>query len=55
MSSTYFCRSCNRNVQVEDGVAGSPSCPVCSSPLIATLTIEDEGDAKAQASEYFLG
>ncbi|HEV3473682.1 MAG TPA: hypothetical protein VG408_10880 [Actinomycetota bacterium] len=55
MSSTFFCRACDRSVQVEDGTTGSPACPVCSSPLIATLTIEDEGDGKAQASEYYLG
>lgn len=54
MSSTYFCRACNRTLQVEDGATGSPSCPVCSSPLIPTLAVDDQG-SEAQASGYYFG
>lgn len=49
MAATYFCTNCDRNVLVEDGASASPSCPVCSSPLIATLVFDDEGDENAQA------
>ena len=37
-----FCSICNRSVYV--GHSDSLSCPVCSSPLLETVTMDEESE-----------
>ena len=36
MATAAICVNCERSVYLQDGETGS--CPVCSSPVVATLT-----------------
>ncbi|HVM35706.1 MAG TPA: hypothetical protein VM784_10215 [Actinomycetota bacterium] len=40
MAFSAFCQTCKRTVYIEEG--DTPVCPVCASPLVAT--IEAPGD-----------
>ncbi len=39
MGMSAFCTTCQRTVYVEEG--DTPVCPVCSSPLLETIEVED--------------
>ena len=51
MATTTFCTTCKRTVYVED--QDTFVCPVCSSPLLETITSDgddvSEGEATHQA------
>jgi hypothetical protein len=42
MSFSAFCTTCQRTVYVEDG--DTPVCPVCSSPLLETVEMEEKDE-----------
>jgi hypothetical protein len=55
MSRKAFCTTCSRTVYVDLG--DSLVCPVCSSPILEAIDVEDEpeleptGETSAQSSE----
>ncbi|MDQ4064980.1 MAG: hypothetical protein M3161_02925 [Actinomycetota bacterium] len=57
--SRYLCSFCNRTVQIADPGTSSPSCPVCSTPLLAASAAADSDGTQVAHEEvsgdYFLG
>ena len=46
MALSSFCPTCQRTVYIENNA--TPVCPVCSSPLLETITLEDESEPESQ-------
>jgi RNA polymerase subunit RPABC4/transcription elongation factor Spt4 len=44
MAFSAFCTTCQRTVYVEKG--DTPVCPVCSSPLLETVEVDEDETVK---------